>query len=180
MRIAGKIVYDTHQYLKPFIKYNYENRSVLNLHVYNIDKTKFKAGQVLEIEFERTCGYYYLFNTFKKEILVHLFVNGDYEGFKEASNGLRYNKYYETYLDELSSVWNINENKIYDDTNFADITYSTPKAYLFTSDKKFITADEDASGIEAENVTTDVLVKICTALQCDIGDIMELTHDSIL
>ena len=24
------------------------------------------------------------------------------------------------------------------------------------------------------NVTTDVLVKICNALQCDIGDIMEL------
>ena len=30
-----------------------------------------------------------------------------------------------------------------------------------------------------ENVTTDVLVKICTALQCDIGDIMELTQDTI-
>ena len=30
-----------------------------------------------------------------------------------------------------------------------------------------------------ENVTSDVLVKRCTALQCDIGDIMELTHDSI-
>lgn len=29
-----------------------------------------------------------------------------------------------------------------------------------------------------ENVTTDVLVKICTALQCDIGDIMELTVNS--
>ena len=26
-----------------------------------------------------------------------------------------------------------------------------------------------------ENITTDVLVKICTALQCDISDIMELT-----
>lgn len=25
-----------------------------------------------------------------------------------------------------------------------------------------------------ENVTTDVLVKICTALECDIGDIMEV------
>lgn len=25
-----------------------------------------------------------------------------------------------------------------------------------------------------ENVTTDILVKICTALQCDIGDIMEV------
>lgn len=29
-----------------------------------------------------------------------------------------------------------------------------------------------------ENVTTDVLVKICTALQCDIGDIMELTPEN--
>ena len=29
-----------------------------------------------------------------------------------------------------------------------------------------------------ENVTTDVLVKICTALQCDISDIMELTVDT--
>lgn len=28
-----------------------------------------------------------------------------------------------------------------------------------------------------ENVTTDVLVKICIALQCDIGDIIELTND---
>ena len=29
-----------------------------------------------------------------------------------------------------------------------------------------------------ENVTTDVLVKICTGLQCDIGDIMEITDSS--
>ena len=28
-----------------------------------------------------------------------------------------------------------------------------------------------------ENVTTDVLVKICTALQSDIGDIMEITEN---
>lgn len=28
-----------------------------------------------------------------------------------------------------------------------------------------------------ENDTTDVLVKICTALQCDIGDIMEITEN---
>ncbi len=27
-----------------------------------------------------------------------------------------------------------------------------------------------------ENVTTDVLVKICTALKCDIGDIMEIAE----
>ena len=28
-----------------------------------------------------------------------------------------------------------------------------------------------------ENVTMDVLVRICTALQCDIGDIVELSVD---
>ncbi len=28
-----------------------------------------------------------------------------------------------------------------------------------------------------ENVTTDVLVKICAALNCDIGDIMEITKE---
>ena len=27
-----------------------------------------------------------------------------------------------------------------------------------------------------ENITTDVLVKICTALECDISDIMEITE----
>lgn len=29
-----------------------------------------------------------------------------------------------------------------------------------------------------ENVTTDVLVKICTALNCDFSDIMEIQSDS--
>jgi DNA-binding Xre family transcriptional regulator len=29
-----------------------------------------------------------------------------------------------------------------------------------------------------ENMTTDVLLKICSALHCDIGDIMEIIEDS--
>ena len=29
-----------------------------------------------------------------------------------------------------------------------------------------------------ENVTTDVLIKICKALECDIGDIMEIVDDT--
>ena len=28
-----------------------------------------------------------------------------------------------------------------------------------------------------ENVTTDILVKICKALDCELSDIMELAHD---
>ncbi len=30
-----------------------------------------------------------------------------------------------------------------------------------------------------ENITTNVLVKICTALKCDISDIMEITEEAI-
>jgi putative transcriptional regulator len=30
-----------------------------------------------------------------------------------------------------------------------------------------------------ENVTTDILVKICNALSCNIGDIVEVTNTSI-
>ena len=29
---------------------------------------------------------------------------------------------------------------------------------------------------KGENVTTDILVKICTALECDISDIMEVSN----
>ncbi|HHW00114.1 MAG TPA: helix-turn-helix transcriptional regulator [Clostridiaceae bacterium] len=29
-----------------------------------------------------------------------------------------------------------------------------------------------------ENVTTDILVKICKALECDIGDIMEIVDET--
>ncbi len=28
-----------------------------------------------------------------------------------------------------------------------------------------------------ENINTEILVKICKALECDIGDIMEVTED---
>ena len=30
-----------------------------------------------------------------------------------------------------------------------------------------------------ESVSTDVLVKVCTALRCDLTDIMELTEDEV-
>lgn len=30
---------------------------------------------------------------------------------------------------------------------------------------------------KGDNVTTDVILKICTALQCDVGDIMEAIPD---
>ena len=100
-------------------------------------------GDIVEIECTRTCGYYYLFNTFKKEILVHLFVNGDFEGFSELKNGLRTNDYYNIHLDEISSTWNTEESQINDKTNYIDITYTTPRGYLYTTDKRYITTTAD-------------------------------------
>lgn len=32
---------------------------------------------------------------------------------------------------------------------------------------------------KGENVQTDILVKICNALQCDVADIMEINRDDV-
>ena len=96
------------------------------------------TGRLVEVEFTRTCGYYYLFNTFKKEILVHLFVNGSFEGFKIAKNGMLENDYYDHYLDKLNETWLKNESEYTDDDMYVDITYSTPRSYLYSSDRRGI------------------------------------------
>ncbi len=31
---------------------------------------------------------------------------------------------------------------------------------------------------KGDNITTDVLIRICTALECDIADIMEIVNDT--
>lgn len=153
------VIYSNEQ-LKPLFKFNYDDHSKLRLftrfglkYVTDINKLpdmdKSNLNNIIEVEFTRTCGYYYLFNTFKKEILVHLFVNGDYEGFEYAVNGIKENKFYDVHLEEVASVFNTNETKIYDDTNYVGITYSSPVSYLCTSDKKYITTDESGEdGIE--------------------------------
>ena len=33
---------------------------------------------------------------------------------------------------------------------------------------------------KGENITTEVLLRICTALKCDIGDIMEIVEDDAI
>lgn len=105
-------------------------------------KQKLQEGYVLEINFKRTCGYYYLFNGYKKEILVHLFVNGDSEGFTTASTGIRHNEYYEHFLDELMQTWERNEEVLSDDDMFIGITYTSPRSYLYTSDRRYLVSIE--------------------------------------
>ena len=105
-------------------------------------KNMLKEGYVVEVNFIRTCGYYYLFNSFKKEILVHLFVNGSYEGFEIAKTGMKNNEYYDHYLDKLRETWEKNEKDYSDEDMYVDITYSSPRSYLYTIDKRYLTLVE--------------------------------------
>ncbi|HAA34486.1 MAG TPA: XRE family transcriptional regulator [Firmicutes bacterium] len=67
------------------------------------------------------------------------------------------------------------------------MTVSYKKLWKLLIDKDMKKKDlREAAGISTssmaklgknENVTTDVLVKICKALKCDISDIMEITND---
>jgi hypothetical protein len=120
------------------INYKYRNRLMIT----DTLKNYLKEGNIIEIEFERSCGYYYLFNSFKKEILVHLFVNGENEGFKVAETGMRTNEYYDHHLDEMNSVWNKQEKDFDDESNFIDITYTTPRSYFYTTDKRYLCTNE--------------------------------------
>lgn len=66
-----------------------------------------------------------------------------------------------------------------------DISYN--KLWKLLIDKNMNKKDlKRASGVsttsiaklgKGENITTDVLLKICKALNCDIADIMEITDD---
>lgn len=68
----------------------------------------------------------------------------------------------------------------------AAISYN--KLWKLLIDKKMKKKDlQEASGISSssvaklgrnENVNTEILQKICTALHCDIGDIMEMEEDT--
>ena len=141
-----------------------------------VDRSKLKLindtivnhiGKILEVEFTRTCGYYYLNNTFNKDILVHLFVNGDHEGFEDAANGMRTNRLNEN--TELYNVFELNETVLNDNINYIDVTYSNPRSYLYTSDKKYITTTEvDGSEMEisdSEDIPKNVIEKINSVLK---------------
>lgn len=45
-------------------------------------------------------------------------------------------------------------------------------------EKAGISAASIAKLGKSENITTDVLLKICKALECDIPDIMEISHST--
>jgi hypothetical protein len=135
--------------LEGYFSYNsaYRERLIVTQQAKDLMPT----GGVVEVSFVRTCGYYYLFNTFRKEILIHLFVTGSYEGFSIAKNGMKNNEYYDHYLDELGETWAQNESEFNDETLGIDITYSSPRSYLYTTDRRYlVTSEPTGKELEAE------------------------------
>ena len=56
---------------------------------------------------------------------------------------------------ELYNVFNANETAIYDNINYIDVTYSNPRAYLYTSDKKYITTTEEDDAMEIDGTSNN-------------------------
>lgn len=118
--------------------YNDDDRTLLRIPI-----GEFAKNDIVEVRFERTCGYYYLFNGFEKKILIHLFVRGDESGFILAENAMEYpTDEYDVFPEQVAHAWKKHEKDLHDDTPFVDITYSDPRSYLFTSDRRYMTCEE--------------------------------------
>ena len=125
--------------------FGYSNDKRTELRVRNA--AIFSVGDVVEIRFERTCGYYYLFNNYEKNILIHLFVNNN-DVVRTAAEGLSDTEDYSV-LSEVKPSWKIHEAEILDDLMYNDITGTCPRSYLYTVDRRYLTCIEP-TGTELE------------------------------
>ena len=96
-------------------------------------------GKILEIEHNGFCGFYYLFNSYTKEILIHLFVDGSVSGYRDealSSNAndpnAEYNNCYfytstDNYLYSNTQHYFYSEAKLKDVQNYAELANFVPK-----------------------------------------------------
>lgn len=106
----------------------------------------------IEVEANPMCGFYYLFNSYTKEILVHLFVDGTVSGYKDSLgedfNGENYPQgdLYESYLYSYDDRYLYSSNDNYlvtealltGDTSYSDTIYTQPRSYLTTTDNRYL------------------------------------------
>ena len=137
-------IYDNKKSFTENFTYNETNREVLST------SENFEVDSFVEIRFERTCGFYYLFNGFEKRILVHLFVSGEYCGFDIADEAMKGSSAYDVQPQKVFEQWKTHESEIEDDTMYNEITYSDPRSYLYTIDRQYLTCLEP-TGEELED-----------------------------
>lgn len=97
------------------------------------------------VEYTQFCGWYYLFNSYKKEILIHLFVDGSVAGARDEQLSNNNNnpdaKYMHCYLYTLDDYYLYSTDDYYlyteamldENVHYSDTANLIPKGYLSTS-----------------------------------------------
>ena len=96
------------------------------------------------------CGFYFLFNSRKKEVLVHLFVDGTVSGLdfavandvnkvpEDLSTGKYLYSYDDNYLYSTNEYYPVVEGKLTPDDSYIENVYSTPRSYLNSRDSMYL------------------------------------------
>ena len=153
-QIQGEVIHDKIEYntYKLCVRKSWYDRKIKHTDL-DLD--------VIQISFSTLCGWYYIFNGFKKEILIHLFVNGYDESFSRALEGFSKNKEGKRQLEEFSDTWATDEVDITEVTKYIDRTYTTPAAYLYSKDERYFKTYENTSNPltfkKAKNNSYDVM-----------------------
>lgn len=153
-QIRGEVIHDKIEYntYKLCVRKSWYDRKIKHTDL-DLD--------VIQISFSTLCGWYYIFNGFKKEILIHLFVNGYDESFSRALEGFSKNKEGKRQLEEFSDTWATDEVDITEVTKYIDRTYTTPAAYLYSKDERYFKTYENTSNPltfkKAKNNSYDVM-----------------------
>ena len=106
------------------------------------------------VKADQFCGFYYLFNSYKKEILVHLFVDAKVKGYTLYSKSVQASDNYalytqdEQYLFSNAEYYLQTEESYTEDTKYVETLDTTPKSYLYTNDKMYM------NSIDAMYLTT--------------------------
>ena len=101
------------------------------------------------IECDQFCGFYYLFNAYKKEILIHLFVDASTSGLLLYTKGevalLKDNYLYsfdDKYLFSNTEHYLVSEEEIKTDTKYIETIDTTPRSYLYSNDTAYLTSTD--------------------------------------
>lgn len=126
-----------------------ENPTYIHLGA-NVD---IKIGDTLICDYNSTCGFYYLFNNIKKDILVHLFVDGSESGYKNllygnlAVSGTASYLYTDdsNYLhtggrdaNPINEYYLVTESDLSQKTKYVETYDTTPKSYLYTTEGMYL------------------------------------------
>ena len=105
-----------------------------------------RTGDSLRIEQNPICGFYYIFNSLKREILVHLFVDGSVSGFEQYLKGDMKavgNEHYlystdDFYFFTTTEEYLYTEAEYDPEQKYAEVKDTTPRSYLFSVDSKYL------------------------------------------